>query len=393
MREDFLKTRGLLLYFNNNGVFQVILLCLCLITALRGQDAKDKITFVNGDVSSGTVQDMDAGHVVFLGQLTGRLTYSWQDIKSLDLASSSGRTTFANKKFDSAISTKIIHHGVRSAPVVATDATSSPSDGSVVSHWSGTLSSQDAVTRATQDTYQVGGSLHLAYETTAQNGWGNQIIQLDSKATFGEASKAKSSPVRTALFEGTLSYSLYTVKSFLAENSPNAYNSNSFTAIADGYHNLSLGIDTQQSYGTGWAWSRTVKGKANKNGDQLEQRLSLQGDIRYSQLRLYAPGMTSNLAGAGVKESYALSAPLPFGTKKMGFSEGILVIPYFNDPRSLQIRGMTNLMIALTKDQRLQLGPQVFDDFFRNAPLGSKENYLQPSLVLTYCFNPASACK
>jgi hypothetical protein len=322
------------------------------------------------------------------------MNYNWTDIKGLDLWSTPGRSAVQGKTFNTDVNEKIVHHGLAPAAVAATYPTPAPSDGSVVSHWSGTLSSQDAVTRATQDTYQLGGSLHLAYETTAQGAWSHQIIQLDSKAMFGEAAKPNASPVRTALFEGTLSYNLFLVDSALSQNFPNVYNSGAITALADGYHNLSLGIDTQQSYGIGGAWSRTPKAKPDQHGNQLEQTFTLQGDVRYSQLRLFLPGRReTNLVGAGLKESYAVSVPLPFGTKKMNFSEGILVIPYFNDPRSLQIRGITSLTIALTKDQRLQLGPQISDDFFRNAPMGSKENFLQPSLVLSYCFNPASACK
>lgn len=371
----------------------VLLLGFSFVVLLRGQDSPDRITFTNGDVTTGIVQEMNADHVAFNGKLTGSLVYKWQDIKSIDLQSSAGRTIFFNAALSSDLASRVIRHDTDQGQVAAIHSTPSTSEGSVVSHWSGTLSSQEMVTQATQDNYQLGGSLHLAHESTAQEAWHRQILQFDSKATFSEANKANASPVRTALFEGTLSYNLYTVPSALLKNFPNVYNSQAITAIADGYHNLSLGIETQQSYGIGYAWSLIPKGKANKNGDQLEQRFGLQGDIRYSRLEQYSPGTTSDLVGAGLKESYAVSAPLPFGTKKLGFGESILTIPYFNDLRSLQIRGISSLTIALTKNQRLQLGPQVFDDFFRNAPKGTKENYFQPSLTLTYCFNPVAACK
>ncbi len=359
------------------------------------QNSVDKVVFTNGDTLTGTLSAVTPDHVSFMSPVIGALTLKWQDIQSVEMSPDLWNQVVKDRQFDQATVAKMIHRGAGNALVVAS-APSSPasSDANIVSHWSGLLSSQNSVTRATQSQYQIGGSLHVAFETIAQKAFEHQIISLDSNAAFGEASKPNASPVRTALFTGTLSYNLFLTDSALQQNYPSPYDSFYFLTIADGYHNLSLAIDEQQSYGLGFGWLRTVKAKPNENGDQLAQVFGVQADVRYSHQQLYAPGGDANLLGTGIRESYSISIPWFFGAKSkpINVSESILTIPYLNDPHWLQVRGVASLAIPLTKDQRLQIGPKIMNDYFRNSPPGSKQNYLQTSLSLSYCFNPIAAC-
>jgi hypothetical protein len=370
--------------------------------------ATDKITFNNGDISSGVLLEVYPDHIVFNGQMTGRLTYEWKDVKSVVISSAFANQALLGKHFEPGLMAKIVQNNATAADNPARSAAILSSDGSgvqersalanethpasqppanIVPHWGGQVSTQDNVTRATQDVYQLGGSAHLSYETTAQDAWKHQVVDFNSFASFGEASKSGSSPVRTALFEGSLLYNVYLANSELKANFPNAYNSYFMFALADGYHNLSLGINTQQSYGVGIGWTRDVRGKANKNGDQLTQVFGIQGDFRYSNQQLYPPGMAANLAGAGIKESYSIGIPaLGPKLKPLSLSESITIIPYFNNSRAMQVRGTTQVSLPLT--QHLSIGPKLMDDYFRNAPHTSKQNYLQPTLNITYTFGP-----
>jgi hypothetical protein len=363
----------------------------------RAQTAKipkDRIVFLNGDISTGELKSTGDDHVVFDGQLTGPLTYSWRDIKSIEVHTSTARAALRTNTLNPTLLTKVIDTGTdvigpmesNVAQLKATAPPASPS-ANVVPHWGGSVSTQDTVTRATQDQYQVGGRLHASYETTEQEAWKHQIVSLDSSVSFSEGSKPGAPVTKNALYEGTLMYNVYLTNSELQSNFPDHYNSSFLLAIANGYHNLSLGIDAQQSYAFGFGWVRISRGKANKNGDQLTQVFGLQGDVRYSNLQLYAPGTTANLAGAALKESYSISIPwIGPKAKPLILAESLTTIPYFNDSRSLQIRGTAQFALPLT--QRLSIGPSLVDDYFRNAPRGSKQNYLQPALNLTYNFGP-----
>jgi hypothetical protein len=365
--------------------------------AQAARAAKDRIVFLNGDISTGELKSTGDDHVVFDGQLTGPLTYTWSDIKSIEVHTSAARAALRTNTLNPTLLTKVIDAdtdvigpmGSNVAQLKAKAAPpASPSDANVVPHWGGSVSTQATVTRATQDQYQLGGRLHASYETTEQEAWKHQIVSLDSSVSFSEGRKPGAPITKNALYEGILMYNVYLTDSELLSNFPNQYNSSSLMAFADGYHNLSLGIDAQQSYGFGLGWVHVSRRKPKKeNGDQLTQVFGLQGDLRYSNLQLYAPGTTANLAGAGLKESYSISIPwIGPKAKPLILAESLTTIPYFNDFRSLQIRGTAQFALPLT--QRLSIGPSLVDDYFRNAPRGSKQNYLQPALNLTYNFGP-----
>jgi hypothetical protein len=359
-----------------------------------GTSSKDKLIFYNGDISTGELRATGPDHIIFDGQLTGQITYAWLDIKSIDVHTSSARAALRANTLNPSLMSRVIDTDVATPPASPFEAElgakappASRAGTSIVPHWGGSVSTQDTVTRATQDQYQLGGRLHASYETTDQEAWKHQIVSLDSSVSFSEGKKPGAAVVKNALYEGILTYNVYLTNSELQSNFPNHYNSYFLWAFADGYHNLSLGIDAQQSYGFGPGWVHVSRRKPNENGDQLTQVFGLQGDLRYSNLQTYAPGTTADLAGAGVKESYSIAIPW-FGpkAKPLILAQTLTVIPYFNDSRSLQIRGTAQFALPLT--QRLSIGPSLVDDYFRNAPRGSKENYLQPALTLSYNFGP-----
>src|SRR5580700_10937584 len=162
--------------------------------AQTARAAKDRIVFLNGDISTGELKSTGDDHIVFDGQLTGPLTYAWHDIKSIEVHTSAARAALSTNTLNSTLLTKVIDADTDTigpmesnvAQLRAKASPPSPSDTSVVPHWGGSVSTQDTVTRATQDQYQLGGRLHASYETTEQEAWKHQIVSLDSSVSFSE---------------------------------------------------------------------------------------------------------------------------------------------------------------------------------------------------------------
>lgn len=416
---------------------RALLLSLLLFPSLvRAQTPiqKDKIFFRNGDISSGSLQMVAGDSVTFKGNLTGTVDYKWVDIDHIDVlphrvdfpvdSKLTGKKVLGEIPYSLSLIAGTLHldplkadtdiepqslplpkiasvpnfarpavapAAAAAAPAPAAAPPATPPAQPTVSPWSGYLSSQDSVTRATQSNYQLGGSFHAARETQGQTAWKHQQLSLDAQASFSEASKPGASPVRTALYKGAIQNDFFLNDSELKQNFPNTYDTYYLFPFAEWYHNLSLGIDFQQSYGAGFGWQRLVKNKPNLRGEQLMQKFGFNVDLRYSKQHLYAPGSTYNLAAAGLSENYSVNIPVR-NPKPFVFYERISIIPAFNVTRALETRGEAGFNVPLTC--KLSIGPKVIDDYFRNAPHTSKQNYLQPSLSVTYSFSalpPATA--
>ena len=347
----------------------------------------DRIFFANGDVTTGKLVSAGEGGVVFEGNLTGNLAYQWGDITKVEISSrvvvrrklgakpgNTAVTLLENPVIEIAEGNLQMKGGPNTsltdaAPLPIADLVSvespAPDDASPVSHWQGAIKSQDTVTRSTQDQYQLGASLHSTYETERQEAWEHQKVDLTAQANFSEASKPGASPVRTALYEGVAQYDLFTVKSDLASNFPPKYDSTYLLVIADWYHNLSLGMNFEQAYGVGYGWSRTLRAKPDKKGRIRLQTFGVSADVRYIREQLYPPGGSLDLAATDLSEHYSISIPW-ITVKPISLTERIQVIPAFNNSQALQVRGIAEFLLPLT--QRLSIGPQVTDDYLRNAP-------------------------
>jgi hypothetical protein len=382
---------------------------LLLLSATFGAPLSwaDRIFFANGDVTTGILVSAGEGGVVFEGNLTGSLAYQWSDITKIEISSrvvvrrklganaSNAAVTMlenpvievAGEKLQIEVDPNATQTGATSLQIAELVSLDSPipEAASPVSHWQGAIKSQDSVTRATQDQYQLGATLHASYETERQEAWEHQKVDLTAQANFSESSKPGASPVRTALYEGIAQYDLFTVGSDLASNFPPRYNSTYLLVISDWYHNLSLGMNLEQAYGVGYGWSRTLRGKPDSQGRILLQTFGVSGDVRYIREKLYPPGGILDLAATDLSEHYSISIPW-VTVKPLSLSERIQVIPAFNNSQALQVRGIAEFLLPLTK--RLSIGPQLIDDYLRNAPPKTKQNYLQPQLSFTYLLGP-----
>jgi hypothetical protein len=343
--------------------------------------AKDEIAFKNGDRVTGRILGADADSVSFRGNVTGDLTLAWADIdhltvasgftlhlttKATDLAAGSTIATVAND------SLKLAATGapfvIKRADLEAT-ATPSVKKGTVavLSGWGGSLQSQDNLIHSTQKQVQLGATLHVTHLTESQAKFARQMSTINLQANYSDSAKPSASPVITSLYSGGLQHNVYLTD----KGSTYLY------GLAGAYHNSSLGLDVAQEYGSGVGW----KGRHNR------QLYGLLGDLRYihEDLKSGTPAFGSPALGAS--ENYEFRFPWPKKGPPATFSERILFTLPLSETHALLNRGFAQVNIPV--NTRLSFGLQFIDDYLRNAPKTSKQNYANTQFTFKYAFGGA----
>jgi hypothetical protein len=349
---------------------------------------EDVVLFKNSDRLSGKLVEATHDGVAFAGTFTGAISLQWNAIQRISLSRSSLAMTSKASSLSSALNKFTVHLDaieVHESDLVLTQAGTGPTltvpivdfvslnppsssivptgvhPASIVRGWRGMLQMQDSLTGATQKKYDVAGSLHIARPTQSKNAFSHQVTSVTLQADFGEASKPQASPVRTVLYQGVLQQDVYL----------NDKGSTYLFGLSDFYHNLSLGMNFEQSYGLGIGW----------NGHRKKQGFGFAADVRYVGEDVYAPGASLKLAASGLSEYYTYTFPWP-KKKPISFYERVLFVPTFNQSRAYQARGTARLKLPLTP--KFSVGLQENDDYLRNAPKGSNQNYSKVSFTLNY---------
>ena len=343
--------------------------------------AKDAVAFKNGDRVTGKILGANADSVSFRGNVTGDLTLAWADIDHLTVGSGFSLHLTAKATALPAGST-IATVGNDSLKIVGTgapfvikradlEATTTPSDekgiSAVSSGWGGSLQSQNNLIHSTQKQVQLGATLHATHLTDSQTKFAHQMSTINLQANYSDSAKPSASPVITSLYAGGLQHNVYLTD----KGSTYAY------GLAGAYHNSSLGLDVEQEYGGGLGW----KGRHNR------QLYGLLGDLRYmhEDLASGTPGFGSPALGAS--ENYEFRFPWPKKGPPATFSERILFTLPFNETHALLNRGLTQLNIPV--NTRLSFGVLFIDDYLRNAPKTSKQNYANTQFTFKYAFGGA----
>jgi hypothetical protein len=385
--------------FNNvskiwNALFPSLLVATVTLTAsipARPQSpapADDIVLFKNGDRLSGKLVEATHDGVAFAGSSTGTISLQWKTIQRINLCRSSLAVTSKASSSSSALNKFTVHLDaieVQESDLVLTQSGAGPTitvpivdfvsldppsstvaatgahPGSILTGWRGMLQMQDSLTGATQKKYDVAGSLHVARSTQSKNAFSHQVTSVTLQSDFGEASKPLASPVRTVLYQGILQQDVY------LNDKGTAY----LFGVSDFYHNLSLGMNFQQSYALGVGW----------NGHHKKHGFGFAGDVRYVGEDIYTPGVSLKLAASGLSEYYTYTFPWP-KKKPITFYERVLFVPTFNQSRAYQARGTARLRLPLTP--KFSVGLQENDDYLRNAPKGSNQNYSKVSFTLNY---------
>jgi uncharacterized protein DUF481 len=379
---DFVSVRLPSILFSILCVAPFVFCATPHVMATPSEPTPDTIVLINGDKVSGRFVSGKRSYVVFEGALTGTLYLKWENVQEIRLANRklsverrSSDPTHAKKFTDNTSSI-----GVTPAVIsVATDTgqkalplkdlqsavPTSPQPTSFLSQWEGQLQSQNSIVESTQKQYQLGGSLHLGRVTIEQSAFKHQATSLDLQTTFGESRKSAGAPVKTALDEGVIQHNVY----FTDSGAWRVF------ALADSYHNLSLGLNFEHSYGAGVA----------RDWQYGTQIFGLAADARFEGQYLYSPGHSQNLGAAAMSEYYSVQL-LKIKNKPLTFLERTTFIPAFEDSHAFQARGLLKLTLPIT--ERFSIGLQENDDYLRNAPHSSKQNYSNTQFTFSYIFGP-----
>lgn len=372
--------------FHSFGFLNVLLMFLLTVGPLIGEchaaseGAQGTIVFINGDRLSGQLNDATSETLTFVGTVTGTLSIKWNLVKGIEFAnqtmvvtSSSAKVTLTLASMKMVGTEFLLTTNTGDVNKIPSSEFVSINPGSTLSvqsssaiptplgGWRGMFKMDDSLVGATQKKYDLGATLHMARPTKARTAFKHQVSDVTLQASFGESSKPGASPVRTALYEGILQQNIY-----LTDKSDwYAF------GLANAYHNLSLGMHVEQSYGGGIGWdsyhNKHVYGFA--------------ADIRYINEDIYAPGRSLKLAASALSEHYSYTFPWP-KKKPINFYERITFIPAFNESRAFQVRGIAAFDLPLTP--KFSIGLQETDDYLRNAPAKTNQNYSKVQFNLKY---------
>lgn len=384
-----------------------LLFGICEGRAEAPHGSKDIIVFANGDRLSGKLKQATHDSVTFVGDVTKLISLQWVDIQEIDMGAQTlcviGKTiagsgasndfyldqakvkvdgtelVFSSKGTD--IHRIPIDQLLSAIPRVSNDKQTASQPSSLFRGWGGQLQSQDSLTSSTQQQYQVGASLHMARATQSDEAFAHEITSINLQATYGESKKPGASPVITQVYEGGVQHDIYITDNYDdCEN--RRWGGARILAVTDFYHNLSLGMNLEQAYGGGFAWDR------QSGRERLgRQKYGLSADIRYIGEDLYSPGKAQKLIAANLGQNYQIKLFRVKG-KPIILAESGSVIPAFNNSHALQARGIASLTVPLTT--KFSFGVQEVDDYLRNAPPKSKQNYSSLQVKFTYAIGATS---
>jgi hypothetical protein len=391
--------------------FAVLFVGIFLLTvsqrgvAAADAETLDAVVFVNGDRLSGHLKVATRDSVTFSGLVTGDVSLNWKDIKELTLTSS--KISISNSQnpqgfpatgpvievtaTDLCVRVKTQYlqtfpiSQLISASVLESSsppaAPKSPEQNPYFKAVGGALKvSPESVIRATQKQIQLAGVFDLGLVTNSDRAFKHQATNIALEANYSDSRKPGGAAVITELYSGTIQQNFYITGSHhscehcsdVSTDGPYLY------GITNFYHNLSLGMNLAQSYGAGIGW----------DGDRGRSSYTLAADIRYLGEELYAPGKPLSLAVAGLGEQYSYTFPWP--SDGLNVYERILFLPAFDNSHAFQVRGTTGLDVPISKDFSFDV--DLLDDYIRNAPPKSLQNFAKITFSLKYAIGakPAS---
>jgi hypothetical protein len=246
------------------------------------------------------------------------------------------------------------------------------------------LNAPESVVVGSQSQQVFGGAFRLLHnepDLCAPPSWFTALL---ASANHNKTYKVATPAIVTDTFDETLSLT----------NQLGSQNKVAGYLVADLFGNSSLGIGLQQSYGLGITGTVFTNGCRGTTAIQpAHYRLAVNGDasIRYIHQRLYAPGISEDLAGLRLGENLAYT-PLFKGKdgtlqERFTIDQSLWVVPMLNLGSAVQAGG--SLSITFPVNQSLSIGLSEEDEFFNNAPKAKRKNYSKSALTVTYTFPPA----
>ena len=391
----------------NAGQFQLAVLFIAILLlavtqrglANEGTGTPDIVVFGNGDRLSGHLRLATKDSVAFSGLVTGDVSLHWKDIKELSLTSSNVSIANSQNPDGFAVSGPVIEVTATDicirvkeqylqtfpidqlisasilAPLNSPELPKSAEGKRYFKAVGGSLKiSPDSVIRTTQKQANLAGVFDLGLITNSDTAFKHQATNIALEANYTDSRKPGASAVITELYSGTAQQNFYLTQTThscvncteVSKDGPYLY------GITNFYHNLSLGMNLAQSYGAGIGW----------DGDHGRSSYTLAADLRYLGEDLYAPGKSLSLAVAGLAEQYSYTFPWPAKGGGITIGQRLLFLPAFNNSHAFQVRGTAGIDVPISDSFSFDV--DLLDDYLRNAPPTSLQNYAKFIFTLKY---------
>jgi uncharacterized protein DUF481 len=381
-----------------HSLFRIVLIStFCLISVLgkwslaAAEVVRGTVTFSNGDQLSGTFDSATAAAVTFTGTVAGKVTLKWTDIASISVHSGevrisrdkcAGQATVAKPtivvsagaltiRSQSASEQQLsVSESFHITPIDAANP-QEPEKCGYVKATGGTVKfGPESVVRATQKQVSLSGGIDIGTENSETEKLKHQTTTILTEALYTDSRKPDAGAVITQLYSGTFQNNFYLTDAKSKQPGPYLY------AIANAYRNISLGVDVEHSYGGGIGW----------DGEHNGSSYTLAADVRYLREDLHRQ-VPLSLAVAGLTEQYSYT----FGWAKMAgltVFQRITLLPAFNDSRAFQVRGTAGIDFPIGKAVTFDVS--YLDDYVRNAPPTSLQNFGKVVVNLKYVFSKGS---
>jgi hypothetical protein len=386
--------------------FVFIMPFLLLLTPLdrcAGQDKKpdtapDTLVLSNGDTLHGKLVQEVGGTVTFHSDPLGDLTIKWSAIKELHAGGSfavlnsdmkhRGRKAMANLPEGSidatgdSVSLQPTNQATAPAPIPTKNAevivTSAELDKQLhhepgfFTGWNGAATAGATLVTATQNQYQVSGSVGLVRVVPT-------VSWLDSRnRTSFDFSGSYGKITQPAFTSGGVftpaSVTKSSISHFDAER--DEYFSPRFFVLGQTAfdHNFGQDLNLQQIYGGGVGWTALKTPK---------QEADLKGTIQYEKQDFISGTSSGNqdLIGSTFAANYLLKLKL------MTFAQGVSFIPAYNNERAYSTQETNTFAFPTYKNFAISLG--TLDSYLNDPPSTeppTKRNSFEFTMGLTYAF-------
>jgi hypothetical protein len=240
------------------------------------------------------------------------------------------------------------------------DGTSVGTSASPTERWFVRVSPKASLAVGAQRKQQVGGTLNFAYDRNPDGTTGvHQRLKWDINLDNTLTEKPGSS-VRTHEYDADLSHLTYFSRHLYA------------LEVAEGFHNSSLNLYLQQSYGAGVGYSSSFQ--------DGRQALELTTDARRIAERFIGgkPGVT--FAALRISGEYNLKIG-DLAKTPIQLIVAARYIPALTETGAWQARGRATLLMPISKS--FSFTTSIIDDYLENTP---RKNYSSSSVGITYTF-------
>jgi hypothetical protein len=366
----------------------VVVLSSVGIVSLRAQAPpapEDELVFTNGDKLTGKLTRVAGGNVEFHSDMAGDVSIPLAKVKALHTQGKfallkPGETEAAARKEVPAqveiSDTKLIVTPPQAAPMEvpvkdvaylideATFHRELVHKPTLRDGWNGTVAFGATVVQSTQHGNTLTGGVALVRQMPTFTIFAprNRTL-INFQETYGTLTQdaqpfigVVASTVKTSIMHAGVEYDDYFSKKFFVLG----------TATWD--HNYAQLLQLQQIYGVGIGYTAFNTPK---------HELDLRADIHYEKQEFVDPTANVNLVGSSFSEAYRRSLP-----HKILFTEGLTLIPSWNDPSVFSLNA--NAGLALPVWHRLSVSMSTADAYLSNPPAGANKNSFLFVTGLTY---------